>query len=169
MTWNVYMYIRAAWWTATCHDELCISYGGEKYFLYYRCNERNSLSSHYMTCISHMFIYIFLPTTKIQYSKLASQHVAARRSSSCHTILHIHVSIRVMWRENINQYIWNTTYTFCRNTKLKARHSPSQLVMPHECTHPRSSHLISDDKSVIRYICNMTYTFHLNTKFKLVT
>jgi hypothetical protein len=45
----------------------------------------------------HLFYDInYLPQFKIQIS---SQHRTIRRSSSCHTSLHMHVSIRVMWRQ----------------------------------------------------------------------
>jgi hypothetical protein len=127
-------------------------------------NIRHNILINQIFQLLHLYYDIyFLPQFKIKNS---SQHRATRRSSSCHTILHIHVSICVMWRQNINHNIWNTTYTFRHNTKFKTRHSPSQLVMPHECAHPRSIHLICDDKKVIHYICNTTYIFHRNTKFK---
>jgi hypothetical protein len=41
---------------ATWRDELLISYCGEKYMLYYRCNERNYLSPYYIT--SNVNVYV---------------------------------------------------------------------------------------------------------------
>jgi hypothetical protein len=41
MTWNLDVYILAAWRAAKCSDELWISYFGEKHMLYYRCSDWN--------------------------------------------------------------------------------------------------------------------------------
>jgi hypothetical protein len=50
-----------------------------------------------------------------------------------------------------------------QNSKLvTTRRSTSQLVMPHECTHPRYVTIINFN----HYICNTIYIFHRNLKFK---
>jgi hypothetical protein len=67
----------------------------------------------------------------------------------------------------ITSVIQHIFFTATRNSKLvTARRSMLQLVMSHECTHPRVKSCIALTKYFNHYICINIYIFHLNTKFK---
>jgi hypothetical protein len=98
-----------------------------------------------------------------------SQHIAARRSSSCHMKVHVHVSSPVMRRKKISiikSVIQNTFFTLLQNSKLvSARRSPSCCSK----VHVHVSWNVAT-KNFNHFICNTTHIFHRKFRnSKLVT